>query len=117
MSRARHEHEVVVGGLQKKYETEIKVLNEKLDKLNESVKEKVSILFLDFFVSSLTSACHDVNQILIEVAENLLTMCENVIEEQSVTLNVTPLKSKRKNYHIINALNISPPKSPVGILS
>lgn len=44
LSRARHEHEVVVSGLQKKYETEIKVLKEKMDKMNESLKEKVSIV-------------------------------------------------------------------------
>ena len=45
LSRARHEHDVVVGGLQKKHETEIKVLKEKLDKLNESVNEKVPVLY------------------------------------------------------------------------
>ncbi|WAR30209.1 CE152-like protein [Mya arenaria] len=40
LTRARHDHEVVVGGLQKKYENEIKLLKENIDRLNESAQEK-----------------------------------------------------------------------------
>lgn len=41
LTRARHDHEMVVGGLQKKYETEIKHLKETIDKLNKDLHEKV----------------------------------------------------------------------------
>lgn len=44
LSRARHEHDVVVAGLQQKYEKEIKVLNEKIDMLNEKIQDKVCLL-------------------------------------------------------------------------
>ena len=42
--RARHDHDLVVGGLQKKYEKEIKHLKETIDKLNEDLHDKVKVL-------------------------------------------------------------------------
>ena len=48
--RARHDHDLVVGGLQKKYEKEIKHLKETIDKLNEDLHDKVKVLeWWDFF--------------------------------------------------------------------
>jgi hypothetical protein len=41
LTRARHDHEAVVGGLQKKYETEIKHLQENNEKLKQTIHEKV----------------------------------------------------------------------------
>lgn len=41
LTRARHDHELVVSGLQTKYETEIKHLQETIDRLNQDLQEKV----------------------------------------------------------------------------
>ncbi|KAH3868059.1 hypothetical protein DPMN_031195 [Dreissena polymorpha] len=40
LTRARHDHDTVVCGLQKKYETEIKHLQEHVEKLKDTVQEK-----------------------------------------------------------------------------
>jgi len=46
LSRARHEHEVVIGGIQQKYEKEVKVLNEKIGNLNAKANEMVYLIRL-----------------------------------------------------------------------
>jgi len=43
LCRARQDHEIVVGGLQKKYETEIKHLRGKIDELSQGLQDKVSL--------------------------------------------------------------------------
>lgn len=41
VARARHEHEVVVGSLQQRYEKEMHVLKVKIDELNSALGDKV----------------------------------------------------------------------------
>ena len=43
LTRARHEHERVLAGVQQKYDKEIKVLKEKIEEVNEKFNESVGI--------------------------------------------------------------------------
>ena len=45
LSRARQQHEAVVGGLQQRHEHQVLLLNEKLDGLTGQIRDKVGLIF------------------------------------------------------------------------
>ncbi|XP_053387096.1 trichohyalin-like isoform X2 [Mercenaria mercenaria] len=91
LTRARHDHEAVVGGLQKKYETEIKHLQENNEKLKQTVvdkNEEISILkqkLTDSIKMSETaqiSRAETINR-LTQSLEESQKRCRNLLEASS----------------------------------
>ncbi|XP_060584200.1 golgin subfamily A member 4-like isoform X2 [Ruditapes philippinarum] len=91
LTRARHDHEAVVGGLQKKYETEIKHLQENNEKLKQTIHEKndeITILkqkLTDSIKASETaqiSRAETINR-LTQSLEESQKRCRNLLEASS----------------------------------
>ncbi|KAL3884693.1 hypothetical protein ACJMK2_024805 [Sinanodonta woodiana] len=102
LTRARHEHDSIISGLQQKYEKEIKILKEKCDKLNQERQEKDSEI--NTFKQKLASAVKAAEEAQISRADTINRLTQSLEESQKRCRNLLESSASQEVSQLKNQL-------------